>query len=245
MPKPKIAIVGYGTMGKTIEALALQKEFEISSIYDIDDPVTGDSKLDFDVAIDFTTPDVVFENVQYLAEKGKNIVIGTTGWYNKMDLIAEIASKNNVGIVWGSNFSIGMQFFFRVIRKSAQLLKSLEEFEVGVTDIHHNRKKDAPSGTAISLANFFLEETDRYKSITLSPEEAVLDKSKLHISTLRLGSVIGEHSIKIDSPYESIEFKHSAKNRNGFSLGVLEAANWIKDKKGFYGFDEVLASIWK
>jgi 4-hydroxy-tetrahydrodipicolinate reductase len=245
MDSPRLAIVGYGTMGKTIESLALQKGFEISAIYDIDDPISKDKVLDFDVAIDFTTPTAVLENIHYLAKNKKNIVIGTTGWYDKMDEVRKLAETYDIGILWGSNFSIGMQFFLRVIAKAAKLMNSLDEFEVGINDIHHNRKKDSPSGTAISLANLFIKETDRYNSITLSPEEAVAEKDKLPITALRLGNVVGKHSILIDSPYESIEFVHSAKNRNGFSLGVLEAASWINDKKGFFSFDEVLESKWK
>jgi 4-hydroxy-tetrahydrodipicolinate reductase len=146
--------------------------------------------------------------------------------------------------VWGSNFSIGMQFFFRVMQKSAEFLKSMPEFEVGITDTHHNRKKDAPSGTAISLAKLFIDENPNYSDYTTDPLESVKDKSKMHISSFRLGNVIGDHTVKIDSPYESIEFTHSAKNRNGFALGVLEAASWIHEKKGFYSFDKVLESMW-
>lgn len=244
MKKPRIAIVGYGTMGKVIEKLALEKEFEISAIYDINDPLSKDKILDFDVAIDFTTPDVVLENVKYLSKNKKNIVIGTTGWYNNLELVRKLSEKYQNGILWGSNFSIGMQFFFRIIRKSAELLKSLEDFQVGIIETHHNRKKDFPSGTAITLAKSFTNELTKYSDFTTNPSEAVLDKSKLHITSLRLANVIGDHTVKFDSPYESIELTHSAKNREGFASGVLEAANWINDKKGFYSFDEVLAEIW-
>lgn len=244
MKNPRIAIVGYGTMGKAIEEMALEKDFEISGTYDINDPVSKDKILDFDVAIDFTTPEVVMKNIKYLASKKKNIVIGTTGWYSEIEKVRKLAAKYDIGIVWGSNFSIGMQFFFRVTEKSGELLKLLNEFQFGITDIHHNRKKDAPSGTAISLANYLIKGNKNYSGFTLDPTEAVEDKSKIHISSFRVGNVIGEHRILIDSPYESIEFTHSAKNRKGFALGVLEAAKWIKNKKGFYSFDEVLEELW-
>ncbi len=242
MDSPRLAIVGYGTMGKTIESLALQKGFEISAIYDIDDPISKDKVLDFDVAIDFTTPTAVLENIHYLAKNKKNIVIGTTGWYDKMDEVRKLAETYDIGILWGSNFSIGMQFFLRVIAKAAKLMNSLDEFEVGINE--SSQQKRFTKRTAISLANLLLKKlTVIFDNI--SPEEAVAEKDKLPITALRLGNVVGKHSILIDSPYESIEFVHSAKNRNGFSLGVLEAASWINDKKGFFSFDEVLESKWK
>jgi 4-hydroxy-tetrahydrodipicolinate reductase len=244
MKKPRIAIVGYGAMGKAIEQIALENEFEIAATYDIDDPITKDKKLDFDVAIDFTTPDVVMHNIKYLASKKKNIVIGTTGWYSQIEDVKKLAEKYQVGIVWGSNFSIGMQFFFRVIRRSAELLSVLNNFDIGITDIHHTRKKDAPSGTAISLAKLFVQNHPVYKDFSLNPIEVAQDKSKLQISSLRVGNVVGEHTVKIDSPFEEIEFTHSAKNRLGFASGVLEAASWIQNKKGFYGFEQVLESLW-
>ena len=245
MNNPKIALVGYGKMGKAIETIALQKSFEITGIFDINDHITNVKNLDFDIAIDFTNPEVVLSNVKYLISQGKNVIIGTTGWYDQMDSIRELTEKYNVGVVWGSNFSIGMQFFMQIASKASELLTAMDEFNVGIIDIHHINKLDAPSGTAHTLANIIIENNPKYSSLTLDSQESVRDNSKLPVTSMRLGNVIGEHTVKIDSPYEEIELTHSAKNRYGFANGVLLAANWLHNKRGFYSFDKVLESLWQ
>ena len=241
---PKIAIVGYGSMGKVLEEIAKRKGYPITAIYDIDKPLQSDTNLDFDVAIDFSTPDSFMENINYLASKRKNIVIGTTGWYDKMDEIRTITDKSNIGVVWGSNFSMGMQFFFRIVQRAAILMKKLDEFDVGIIETHHKRKQDAPSGTSISLAKYFLNELFTYDGYSTNPDECVHDPKKIPITSLRLGDVYGEHTVKIDSPYETIELKHIAKNRSGLAMGALEAAKWINHKQGFYSFNDILSSYW-
>lgn len=241
---PKLGIIGYGAMGKALEEIAKRKGFEITAIYDIANPLTENDSMNFDVAVDFSTSDAVLENIKILAKKRKNLVIGTTGWYDQIDKVKQIAENSNIGVVWGSNFSIGMQFFFRITQRAAMLMKRLDEFEVGIIEIHHKMKKDSPSGTSINLTKFFINELFRYDGYTSDPNEAISDFKKIPISSLRLADVFGDHIIKIDSPYETIELKHSAKNRNGFALGALEAANWINRKQGFYSFNDVLTSYW-
>lgn len=241
---PSIAIIGYGSMGHTLENVCKSKSVSIAKIYDIDNPLEKDDKLDFDVAIDFSEPNAVFPNLEYLASKRKNVVIGTTGWYERVDEAKKITESNGIGVVWGSNFSMGMQFFFRIIQKTAILMKKLDEFEVGIIETHHNKKKDAPSGTSIALSKFFINELFKYNGTSTNPGECVNDHKKLPITSLRLGDVFGEHIVKIDTPYEVIELKHEAKNRNGFAHGALEAARWVNKKQGFYNFNDILSSYW-
>lgn len=241
---PLIAIIGYGSMGHTLENVCKSKGVSIAKIYDIDNPLNQDDKLNFDVAIDFSEPSAVIPNLQYLASNRKNVVIGTTGWYEKVDEVKKIAENAGIGVVWGSNFSMGMQFFFRIIQKTSILMKKLEEFEVGIIETHHKNKKDAPSGTSLALSKFFINELFKYDGTSTNPEECVKDHKKLPITSLRLGDVFGEHIVKIDTPYDVIELKHEAKNRNGFANGALEAAKWVNKKQGFYNFNDILSSYW-
>jgi len=241
---PTIALIGYGSMGHILENVCKSKNIKIAQIYDLDNPLEKDDKLDFDVAIDFSESNAVIPNLKYLASKRKNLVIGTTGWYDQVEKAKKITESNNIGVVWGSNFSMGMQFFFRIVQRAAILMKKLDEFEVGIIEVHHNKKKDAPSGTSQSLAKFFINELFKYDGISNDPSECINDHKKLPITSLRLGDVFGEHIVKIDTPYEVIELKHEAKNRNGFANGALEAARWINKKQGFYNFNDILSSYW-
>ncbi len=241
---PNIAIIGYGSMGKTLEEIAIKKGYTISKIYDIDNPLTEDDPMNFDVAIDFSNASAVLNNIKTLSKKRKNLILGTTGWYEQMEEIRQIADNANIGVVWGSNFSIGMQFFYRITQRAAVLMKKLDEYEIGIIETHHKLKKDAPSGTSINLAKFFINELFQYDGYSSNPNDVIGNGKKLHIASLRLGDVIGEHTVKIDSPYETIELVHKAKNRKGFALGALEAARWINHKQGFYSFNDVLSSYW-
>lgn len=241
---PKIAIVGYGQMGKQIEALALEAGFEVSEIFDVDRPLK-DGKFDFDVAIDFTIPDTVFENVEILASKGKNIVLGTTGWYDRKDELKAIIDKYNVGLVWGSNFSIGVQMFFRIVENAAKLVNRSDIFDIMVHEMHHKRKKDSPSGTAVSIANLLLDNIDRKTELETSRVDNSLDDNTIHVSSTRGGEVFGRHTVYLDSISDSIELSHRAKSRAGFALGSLEAAKWIYGKKGFFKFTNVMDDVFR
>lgn len=241
---PTIAIVGYGSMGHTLENVCKAKGVQISKIYDLNNPLESDEKLEFDVAIDFSEPKAVLTNLKHLASKRKNVVIGTTGWYDQLDEAKKIAESNGIGVVWGSNFSMGMQFFFRIIQRTAILMKKLDEFDVGIIEVHHNRKVDHPSGTSQALAKYFINELFKYDGWTNNPDESINNPKKLPIASVRLGDVFGEHTVKIDSPYDVIELTHIAKNRNGFANGALEAAKWINKKQGFYNFTDILSSYW-
>ncbi len=241
---PKIAIVGYGNMGKEIETLAKRDGYEITDIFDLKNPLKENASYDFDVAIDFTFPDTVLKNVLILAEHNKNIVLGTTGWYDYKNEVKDIVDKNGIGLVWGSNFSIGMQMFFRITREASRLMNKIDNFDIMMHEMHHNRKKDSPSGTAVSLANIILEEVDFKTKIEKDSIDGQIEKDVLHLSSTRGGEITGRHTVYIDSYSDSIELSHRAKNRSGFALGSLTAANWINQNKGFHSFDDVLNNIW-
>ena len=238
----KIALVGYGSMGKEVEKAAKQKGIEISEIFDLDNPLIPRNKFSFDVAIDFSLPDAVLNNVKILAENKINCVIGTTGWYEKMPEISAIVLESGIGCVYGSNFSIGMNYFFKLVEFAAKELNKFEDYDIFLHEFHHKRKKDSPSGTALSLGNIILNNFSKKTKIDSNKIDGIIDETTLHISSTRGGEVVGIHNIFIDSISDTIELSHIAKNRSGFALGALEAAKWIDGKKGFYDFRDIFMS---
>ncbi|MER3329094.1 MAG: 4-hydroxy-tetrahydrodipicolinate reductase [Candidatus Kapaibacterium sp.] len=242
---PKIAIVGYGAMGRVIEKLAKDKGYYITDIFDHDNPIDADEDYDFDVAIDFTYPDTVIENIKILSAKGKSVVVGTTGWYNRIDEVNDLVTKNNTGLVWGSNFSVGVQMYFKIVKYASKLVNFLDSYDVMVHELHHKRKKDSPSGTAEIMAKIITSNIDRKTGTEYNAINGEVDNSKLHVSSTRGGEITGKHTMYIDSLADNIELTHNAKNRTGFALGSLLAANWVHNKKGFYSFSEILTDIWE
>jgi len=239
----KIGIVGYGQMGREVESVAISKGITITDKFDIYQPLDENAKYTFDVAVEFTHPDSVIKNIEILAKMGKHIVIGTTGWYHKINEVREIAEKYNIGIVWASNFSLGMNVFFKIVKFAAHLFNKLSDYDVLVNEIHHKLKKDYPSGTAIKIGNILLEEIKNKKEITNVP---LLNNSyQINISSTRGGCFPGTHSVYFDSFVDTIEITHSARNRIGFALGAVEAAILINRKKGFYEFIDLMDDIFK
>jgi 4-hydroxy-tetrahydrodipicolinate reductase len=241
---PKIALVGYGTMGKEIERLARLESIKITNIFDEYKPLTENQDYQFDVAIDFTVPDAVFKNVDILTKLRKNIVIGTTGWYDNLDLVKDMAEKRSAGVVWGSNFSVGMQIFYKIADYSSQLFNKVEGYDVFLHEIHHKRKKDSPSGTAITLSDIILKNTDSKNEKLISTPTSRIGTNELHVSSTRGGEVPGTHTIYYDSSDDTIEMTHRARNRTGFAHGALLAAKLIHKKKKFYEFGDLLKELW-
>ena len=239
----KIAIVGYGAMGKEIEAVAEKQNIIIKNIFDIDTPINENENYDFDVAIEFSNPDAVLNNVKLLAQKGKHIVIGTTGWTDKIEIVKKYAEKYNIGIIWSSNFSIGMQVFYRIVNEASKLINNFEIYDAFISEMHHKNKKDAPSGTAISLANIMLQNLQTKNKILTENINRKIHSNELQITSIRGGNIAGEHNIYFDSEVDTIKLTHNAKNRTGFAIGSIQAAKYIFNKKGFYNFENILGDI--
>ena len=216
----KIAILGYGKMGREIEKIALQRGHEIVLKINSKNTVdTGDFSA-VEVAIDFSTPDTAFSNISSALTQGIPVISGTTAWLEKQTEAEQLAMENNTAFLYASNFSIGVNLFFELNKKLAQLMSNHEQYQASMKEIHHIHKLDAPSGTAISLA----------KDI----------KGEIHIESERTGEVPGTHIITYQSGIDSIEIKHEAHNRQGFALGAVLAAEWIKDKKGVFSMSDML-----
>lgn len=219
----KLAIVGYGKMGRLIEQLAPEYGFTVHARVDIGD----DFQLaqGADAAVEFSVPDAVGENVEKLAAMGLPVVVGTTGWSWQMDRVREAVAKHDTGLVWSPNFSIGVNVFTRLVREAAKMLAQEPQYGAWAWEIHHYTKKDAPSGTMVKLV-----EEMKNSGYTGS----------INISSNRAGAHPGTHEIGFDSAADTITLRHAARSREGFARGALKAAQWIVGKKGVFEFSEIL-----
>ena len=238
--KIKIALVGYGAMGKEIEDICISKKHIITNKFDIDNPLNQNQEYDFDVAIDFSNPDSVIKNIEILSSMRKYIVVGTTNWYDKIDYVKQLATDNDIGIVWGSNFSIGMQVFYKIVKCAAELFNDYEQYDTFISEIHHSNKADSPSGSAKTLSNIILENFDKKKMLVSDNINRKIAADELHISSLRGGSIYGQHNVFFDSQVDTIQLIHNAKSRKGFAIGAVTAAEFINNRTGFYNFEEIL-----
>lgn len=227
-----IALLGYGKMGKAIEQMALEQGHKISLI--VDDKKEKIDFKDTDVVIEFSTPEAAFHNIKTALKQGLPVVSGTTGWLERYEDVVNICHANNTSFLYASNFSLGVNIFFEINKKLAQLMKGLD-YEVAISEIHHTQKLDAPSGTAISLAEQILPFSEK-KDWSLDPD----DNSKIHIQAHRIEDVTGTHRVLYESDVDNIYIQHQAKNRLGFVKGALLAAAFIKDKKGIFTMKDVL-----
>ncbi len=241
----KIGLVGYGKMGKAIETVAKKQGIAIGKIISSKDNNEGKgiramTKNDADVLLDFTVPGAVLTNIKAAAECGLNIVVGTTGCHDNLDKAQSIVEKNDTGLFYASNFSIGMNIMFRLVQQAVRFSNGFPEYDVYVHEFHHTRKKDSPSGSAYSLANIIINESAGKTRIETERLTDSIDPETLHVSSTRAGSIIGTHIVGFDSDFDSIEIKHSAKNRMGFVQGALRAAEWLKGKTGVYTMEDLL-----
>jgi len=239
---PKIGLIGYGAMGQEIEKLAGELGFIITEKFDVNHLLKENVEYEFDVAIDYSISESVFRNVEIIGKLGKNIVLGTTGWYKEEERLKDLVNQYNIGLVWGSNFSIGMQTFFKLVEYASEFISTMD-YDIMLHELHHRNKRDSPSGTAITLSNIIMENYPKKKSIEINAVQGVIDESVLHVSSTRGGYITGTHSVYIDSIVDTIELTHTAKNRSGFALGSLKSAKWLKDKKGFYCFNDIFQNL--
>ena len=235
----KIALIGYGKMGKTIEQIALQRGHQIVSIIDINNTADFDSEAfrSADVAIEFTTPATALNNYMRCFAANVPVVSGTTGWLDHLDEVKAKCEQEGKTFFYASNFSVGVNIFFALNRYLAKIMNNFPAYDVRMTEVHHIHKLDAPSGTAITLAEGILEQIDRKERWTLETAEQPTD---LPIHAIREGEVPGIHEIVYESEADTISIKHDAKSRAGFALGAVIAAEFTAGKKGFLGMNDLL-----
>ena len=240
-----IALIGYGKMGKMLHSLAETNGCSVKAIIDPAHPehagkIDAEVLQDVEVCLDFTHPEKVMDNIRQLAALKKNLVIGTTGWYEQMDEVKQLAADHQIGIVYGANFSIGMNIFDRILAHATDLIDKFRAYDVWGLEMHHNQKADSPSGTAIQLANTIIKHHGVKEKTVFEKVDYVITPEELHFASVRGGSIPGVHRIGFDSDADSITLEHSIRNRSGLALGALEAALWVRGKTGFYSFNQMM-----
>jgi 4-hydroxy-tetrahydrodipicolinate reductase len=235
----KIALIGYGRMGKEIEKIAISRGHTIALKIDIDNQheLTVENLKTCDVAIEFTIPKTAVHNYSICFDAGIPVVSGTTGWLHQKDEVYQKCKANNGTFFYGSNFSVGVNLFFELNTKLAELMAPRNEYGVEMTEVHHTKKLDAPSGTAISLAEDILKTIPGKKSWV---NDAAPSENELNIKSERVGQVLGIHTIKYESEVDFIEITHSAKSRKGFALGAVLAAEYCQDNSGILSMKDLL-----
>lgn len=229
----KIALLGYGKMGKVIEKIALERGHEIVLRKGSSDSFEGIRNAD--VAIEFSVPSSAVSHISECLNQNVPVISGTTGWLEKYDEMVHLCQEKNGSFIYASNFSLGVNIFFELNNYLAKMMKNLSDYKVSMEEIHHTQKLDAPSGTAISLANGIIENTD-YVNWTLENPTA----NQIHIDAKRIENIPGTHAVFYDSKVDQIEIKHTAHSREGFALGSVIAAEWLIGKKGVFTMKDVL-----
>ncbi len=228
----RIALIGYGAMGRLVGALAVEKGHEIALTIDIDDAARSVDELasavrGCDVAIDFSIADAVPKSAEACARAKVPLVVGTTGWQSQVNDVRRVVTKHDGALIYGANFSVGVQLYYRIAARAADLFRGVESYDPFIEEAHHKRKRDAPSGTAVQLQKIVAENLDR----------------DVPVASTRAGYIPGTHRLGFDSAADQITLTHAARSREGFAAGALMAAQWIIGRKGVYEFSEVFDEI--
>lgn len=232
----KIALIGYGKMGKTIERLALERGHVITEKFSTNNPFLNQKEVEADVAIEFTEPSLVVNHIKHCNTIGLPVVVGTTAWYEHFTTVVEDVKSKNGSMFYATNFSLGVNLYFLANEHLAKLMSAYPEYACSIEEIHHTEKKDAPSGTAITTAEGILKNHSNYNQWKLSESS---DKT-IKIEALRLPNVPGTHHVIYESAVDKITLSHEAKSRDGFALGSIVAAEWLFSKKGVYNMKDLL-----
>ncbi len=239
-----IVLIGYGKMGKEIDRLIGERGWNVVKRLDSKSPrVTAQEMENVDVGLHFARPETVIPAVEDWLRWGKSLVIGTTGWHGELTRVQSLLKKGTIGIVYASNFSLGANLFLKILQEAGGVFDRFPEYDVAVQEIHHKRKVDSPSGTALAIANLLLARIRRKKEILAGSPPGAIRGEQLQITSTRAGETVGTHSVRFDSPADTIELTHTAKNRTGFALGALLAAEWVRGKQGLFTMDEVLEDV--
>jgi 4-hydroxy-tetrahydrodipicolinate reductase len=244
----KVVIVGYGSMGHEVESVLLQRGHKV--ICRVDSAGNGDAKTvspdllrEAEGVIEFALPDGILENIRIYSETSVPAVIGTTGWDKLRSQAGDIVKQNKSALLWGNNFSLGANLFFDLVSRAAALINSIEEYDIMVNEYHHKRKKDSPSGTALTIAEKILQNLDRKKVIQPETLNRTIRDDELHVGSVRGGSIPGIHRVTLDSDADTIEISHTARNRGGFALGAVRGLEWLSGKTGFFSVDDFIRDI--
>ena len=228
----KIALVGYGQMGKMVEQIAGSHHVEVAERFDVDhfmkeDEATRQSLRDVPVLVEFTLPETSPENIRIGTALGKSMVIGTTGWHQKLDEVRAMVRDGGTGLVYGNNFSLGVNLFYRMVSHASSIMARFDSYDPFIEEAHHRFKKDAPSGTGLTLNRIMKKNYSR----------------DIPTTSVRAGYIPGTHAVGFDSQVDTIQLKHTARSRGGFAEGALLAAKWVRNKQGVFEFGEVIEDL--
>ncbi len=235
-----IAIFGYGKMGKEIEKVLLERGHSISHKISSTDNLETFDFSDTDVVIEFSSPSSAKKNIEFCLNNKLPIIIGTTGWYSNLEELSNLCKSKNSAMIHATNFSLGVNLFFKLNQQLAKLMNNHPSYICSVTEIHHTEKKDAPSGTGITIAEGIIEELDEFSQWENVRISELTTKDSLSLASKRLPNVPGTHDVTYENEIDKIEISHTAHNRKGFALGSVIAAEWIKNKKGVFTMSDVL-----
>jgi len=238
-----IALLGHGNMGGEIERLVRTQSVHTVSILDINEKsgaIDAAGLKDADVVIDFTSPEIVLNDIKTVAQAGKNMVVGTTGWQEHLPEVEKIVRESGIGLIYGQNFSIGANIFFRAVAHATKLFSAFKEYDVSGHEIHHAGKKDSPSGTALRTAQEILQNSKVKTTLQTAKLDRKIRPEELHFASVRGGVNPGFHEVIFDSNADAVTISHSAHNRQGFAQGAILAAEFINGKKGLFTFDDVM-----
>ena len=246
----KLALCGYGRMGREIEQILLMRGHTLVTRIDPVDTQADVTSVeqaplsDCDVVIEFARADGVLQNAAVYRDAGVAAVIGTTGWDAVRDEVRALVS-DRIGYIVGSNFSVGANLFFRIVSHAASLVNAFEEYDVALWESHHTRKADSPSGTALTLAEKIVAQLERKTAVVDDTLRRPIESGELHVGSLRIGSDPGTHTVVLDSPADTIELRHRARSRAGFALGAVRAAEWIAGRTGYFTVDDMMNDLMK
>lgn len=245
----RAVIVGYGSMGREVERALVERGHEAVARVDAA-AGRGDARelspqiaAKADVAIEFSVAGAVAANARRYAELGLSAVVGTTGWQADLDEVARIVAGSSIAYLHGSNFSLGAHLFFALVGRAARLVDRLPEYDLLSWEVHHRRKKDSPSGTALSLAKVITAASSRKKKVVTERLDRPIAPDELHVASVRGGEVPGIHTVLLDSLFDTVEITHSARSRGGFALGAVRAAEWLAGRRGLYSVDDFIAEL--
>jgi 4-hydroxy-tetrahydrodipicolinate reductase len=239
----KIALIGYGRMNRAIEAIAVERGHSIALRITRTPDLAAAALRDIDIAIEFSTAKSAVANLTLLAERGVRTIAGATGFpTDALATIRPIVGQSRGALLWSPNFSIGVHLFWQLVQHATRLANAFPEYDVFVHETHHRMKVDAPSGTAVRTAEAIVAASDRKRTIVTGNAVWPLEPSELHVSSSRGGSSPGEHTVKFDSPDDTIELQHIARSRGAFARGAVQSAEWLADKTGYFTMDDFIAA---
>ena len=243
-----VLIVGYGNMGREIEKILIERGHSIAGRVDPVAPdadakrVTSEVLQSTETAIEFSLAEAVYDNARVYAEHAVKAVVGTTGWHDRLEEVTALFNQKGT-YIHGTNFSIGAHIFFDLVEKASAAVSALPQYDLMMYEIHHSRKKDSPSGTALTTAERIIKAHAGKDRIVTDRLDRRLEDNELHVASVRGGSIPGIHTVLMDSPADTIEIRHTARNRTGFALGAVLAAEWIQHRTGFFTIEDFISDI--